>query len=104
MKNVKDKLALDVHSKVWWTSITALLIVLAQQVAHMLGWEISSQIINGATGIINTLLTLGGLLGIITDTSAKVSSDKDEPASTPASDAAPTPAPADGGDSSAAQV
>lgn len=78
MKTVKDKLALDVHSKVWWTSITALLIVLAQQVAHMAGWEISSEALNGLTGIVNTILTIGGLLGVITDTSPKISKTEED--------------------------
>lgn len=78
MANIKKKLALDVHSKVWWTSITALLIVLAQQVAHTLGWEISSETINGVTGIINTLLTIGGLLGVVVDTTSKDSTNEED--------------------------
>lgn len=63
------KLTLDTHSKAWWVSITSLGLVLAQQVAHLFGWTIPAGTVNDVTAIINTLLTIGGAVGLIYDTS-----------------------------------
>lgn len=66
---MKEKLSIDVHSKIWWTSIISLGLVLAQQVAHLFGWEITSDMTNQIMAIVNSALAIGGLIGIIWDTS-----------------------------------
>ena len=58
----------DWHSKVLWTSLTALLIVLVQQVAKVFGIEFSNDLANQVQGIVNTVLTILGLIGVIYDT------------------------------------
>jgi len=65
----KNKLTLDTHSKVWWVSIVSLVLVLAQQVGHLFGWEITSDMVNQIMAIVNTLLAIAGSLGLIYDTS-----------------------------------
>lgn len=65
----KEKITLDTHSAVWWTSIVSLLIVLAQQVGHVFGWEITGDQVNEFMGIFNTVLAILGSLGIVYDTS-----------------------------------
>lgn len=69
MKLDKSKLSLDVHSKTWWTSVIALVIVLVQQVAHLFGWTIPAGTLNDLTGLANTVLALAGMAGLIYDTS-----------------------------------
>lgn len=56
------------HSKVLWTSLTALLIVLIQQVAKVFGFEFSTDMAGQIQGIVNTVLTILGLVGVIYDT------------------------------------
>ncbi len=56
------------HSKMLWTSIIALLIVLAQQVTKAFGIELSNDLASQIQGITNTVLTILGLLGIVYDT------------------------------------
>lgn len=58
----------DWHSKVLWTSIVALLIVLIQQVAKVFGVEFSNDLASQIQGITNTILTILGLFGIVYDT------------------------------------
>lgn len=67
----KNKLTLDTHSKVWWVSIVSLILVLAQQVGHLFGWEITGDMVNQIMAIVNTLLAIAGSLGLIYDTSSK---------------------------------
>lgn len=58
----------DWHSKVLWTSLTALLIVLVQQVAKVFGFEFSTDLASQVQGIVNTVLTILGLVGVVYDT------------------------------------
>ncbi|WDC91695.1 phage holin [Latilactobacillus curvatus] len=58
----------DWHSKVLWTSLTALLIVLVQQVAKVFGVEFSNDLASQVQGIVNTVLTILGLIGVVYDT------------------------------------
>ena len=58
----------DWHSKVLWTSMTALVIVLVQQVAKVFGIEVSNDLANQVQGIVNTVLTILGLIGVVYDT------------------------------------
>lgn len=69
---MKSKLTLDTRSKVWWVSIISLVLVLAQQVGHLLGWEITSDEVNQIMSIVNTILAIAGSLGLIYDTSGNV--------------------------------
>lgn len=66
---MKNKLTLDTHSAVWWVSTLSLVGVLAQQVGHLFGWEITGEELNQAMGIVNTMLTIAGSLGLVYDTS-----------------------------------
>jgi len=68
---MKNKLTLDTHSRVWWISIVSLVLVLAQQIGHLFGWEITSDEVNQIMAIVNTLLAIAGSLGLIYDTSGK---------------------------------
>lgn len=65
---MKNNLSLDVHSKLWWTSIISLSIVLAQQIGHLFGWEITGDTANQVMAIVNTMLSIGGALGLIYNT------------------------------------
>lgn len=58
----------DWHSKVLWTSLTALLIVLVQQIAKVFGVEFSNDLASQVQGIVNTVLTILGLIGVVYDT------------------------------------
>ena len=58
----------DWHSKVLWTSLTALLIVLVQQAAKVFGIEFSNDLASQVQGIVNTVLTILGLIGVVYDT------------------------------------
>jgi len=58
----------DWHSKVLWTSLTALFIVLVQQVAKVFGVEFSNDLASQVQGIVNTVLTILGLVGVVYDT------------------------------------
>ena len=78
---MKNKLTLDIHSKTWWVSLISLLLVFGQQVCHLLGWEITSDEINQIMAIVNTVLLIGGSLGLITDTSKSDDSDNDNQSS-----------------------
>lgn len=66
---MKNKLTLDTHSAVWWTSVITLLLVLIQQIAHMIGWQITSEQVNQIMGIVNTCLAIASSLGLVYDTS-----------------------------------
>lgn len=66
---MKNKLTLDIHSKAWWVSLISLILVFGQQIGHLFGWEITSDQVNQIMGIVNTILLIGGSLGLITDTS-----------------------------------
>ena len=73
MKLIKQEVQLmikkvDWHSKVLWTSLTALVIVLVQQVAKVFGIEFSNDLANQVQGIVNTVLTILGLVGVVYDT------------------------------------
>lgn len=65
---MKNK-TLDVHSGKWWLSIISLLAVFAQQVAHLFGWEITSEQMSELMALVNTGLVILGSLGLIYDTS-----------------------------------
>lgn len=58
----------DWHSKVLWTSLTALVIVLVQQIAKVFGVEFSNDLASQVQGIVNTALTILGLIGVVYDT------------------------------------
>lgn len=58
----------DWHSKVLWTSLTALVIVLVQQIAKVFGVEFSNDLASQVQGIVNTVLTILGLIGVVYDT------------------------------------
>jgi len=66
----------DWHSKVLWTSLTALVIVLVQQVAKVFGIEFSNDMAGQIQGIVNTVLTILGLVGVIYDTTKGDSNEK----------------------------
>ena len=66
----------DWHSKVLWTSLTALLIVLIQQIAKVFGFEFSNDMAGQIQGIVNTVLTILGLVGVIYDTTKGDSNEK----------------------------
>lgn len=56
------------HSKILWTSLTALFVVFIQQIAAVFGWSFDSEKAQQLTGIINTILTILATLGIVYDT------------------------------------
>ena len=56
------------HSKILWTSLTALFVVFIQQIAAVFGWSFDSEKAQQLTGIINTVLTILATLGIVYDT------------------------------------
>lgn len=62
------KVNVDWHSKVLWTSLTALIIVLIQQLAKIFGFEFSNDMASQIQGIVNTCLTILGLVGVVFDT------------------------------------
>lgn len=62
------KVNVDWHSKVVWTSLTALIIVLIQQLAKAFGFEFTSDMTSSIQGIVNTVLTILGVLGVVYDT------------------------------------
>lgn len=77
MKNkLIDNLTLDTKSKVWWISVVSLVLVLVQQVGHLFGWEITSDMINQIMAIVNTILAIAGSLGLIYDTSVNNGDEK----------------------------
>jgi len=79
MKNkLINKLTLDTHSRVWWISIISLVLVLAQQIGHLFGWEITSDMVNQIMAIVNTALAIAGSLGLIYDTSVDSVDNGDE--------------------------
>ncbi len=56
------------HSKILWTSLSALFVVFIQQVGAVFGWSFDSEKAQQLTGIINTVLTILATLGIVYDT------------------------------------
>ncbi|SLN00310.1 hypothetical protein FM106_18825 [Brachybacterium faecium] len=56
------------HSKILWTSLTALFVVFIQQVGAVFGWSFDSDKAQQVTAIINTVLTILATLGIVYDT------------------------------------
>lgn len=64
------------HSKILWTSLTALFVVFIQQVGAVLGWSFDSDKAQQLTGIINTVLTILATLGIVYDTTTDEKGDK----------------------------
>lgn len=69
MENLKSNLTIDYHSKVWWVSVVSIVLVLIQQVLKMFGVEMLDGLDTEIMNVVNSLLALGGLLGIIYDTS-----------------------------------
>lgn len=69
MENLKSNLTIDYHSKVWWVSVVSIVLVLIQQVLKMFGVEMPSGLDTEIMNVVNSLLALGGLLGVIYDTS-----------------------------------
>lgn len=59
------------HSKILWTSLTALFVVFIQQVGAVFGWSFDSEKAQQLTGIINTVLTILATLGIVYDTTTE---------------------------------
>jgi len=72
---MKNKLTIKNQNKTWWLSMTSLVLVLIQQVGHLFGWEITGEELNQAMGIVNTVLTIAGSLGLVYDTSKGKPSD-----------------------------
>lgn len=66
---MKNKFTIKNQNKAWWLSLASLIAVLIQQVFHLFGWEITSDEINTAMAIVNTVLVILGSLGLVTDTS-----------------------------------
>ena len=67
MKNIN----VNWHSKALWASLTSLFIVLIQQILALFGLSVPEGFESQIGGLINTLLTIGGLFGIIYDTNKK---------------------------------
>lgn len=67
MKNIN----VNWHSKTLWASLTSLFIVLIQQVFALFGLSLPEGFESQVGGLINTLLTIGGLIGIVYDTNKK---------------------------------
>ena len=67
MKNIN----VNWHSKTLWASLTSLVIVLIQQVFALFGLSLPEGFESQVGGLINTLLTIGGLIGIVYDTNKK---------------------------------
>ncbi|ODJ71973.1 phage holin [Brochothrix thermosphacta] len=64
------------HSKILWTSLTALFVVFIQQIAAVFGLSFDSEKAQQLTGIINTVLTILATLGIVYDTTTDEKGDK----------------------------
>lgn len=64
------------HSKILWTSLTALFVVFIQQVGAVFGWSFDNEKAQQLTGIINTVLTILATLGIVYDTTTDEKGDK----------------------------
>lgn len=62
------KVNVDWHSKTLWTSLTALVIVLVQQLAKMFGFEFSNDLASQIQGAVNTVLLILGAVGVVYDT------------------------------------
>lgn len=69
MENLKSNLTIDYHSKVWWVSVVSIVLVLIQQILKIFGVEMPSGLDTEIMNVVNSLLALGGLLGVIYDTS-----------------------------------
>ncbi|MDK1716417.1 phage holin [Dellaglioa algida] len=67
MKNIN----VNWHSKALWVSLTSLFIVLIQQIFALFGLTLPEGFESQVGGLINTLLTIGGLFGIVYDTNKK---------------------------------
>lgn len=67
MKNIN----VNWHSKALWASLTSLFIVLIQQIFVLFGLTLPEGFESQVGGLINTLLTIGGLFGIVYDTNKK---------------------------------
>lgn len=65
-----------IHSKTFWISMTSLLLVLANQVAAIFGYDIS--IYNEqVTNLTETVLAILGLVGVVVDPTTKGLSDSE---------------------------
>lgn len=62
------KININWHSKVFWVSLVSLLIVLVQQVLAIFSIELPAGLSDEIMSVVNTLLTIGGLTGVIYDT------------------------------------
>lgn len=67
MKNIN----VNWHSKALWASLTSLFIVLIQQIFVLFGLSLPDGVESQIGGLINTLLTIGGLFGIVYDSNKK---------------------------------
>ncbi|MQS52183.1 phage holin [Companilactobacillus mishanensis] len=74
---MKDKLSLDYHSKVWWVSVVSIVLVLIQQVLKIFGVDMPSGLDTEIMNVVNSLLALGGLIGVIYDTSTGGTNEKE---------------------------
>lgn len=75
-ENLKKNSTIDVHSKIWWVSVISILLVLIQQMLNMFGIQLPDGLPNQVMDIVNSILVLGGLTGVIYDTSNKTEVDK----------------------------
>lgn len=72
--NINWKIRLQ--SKTFWTAMTSLLLVLANQVAAIFGFDIT--VYNDqVTNLVETVLSILGLIGIVVDPTTKGLSDSD---------------------------
>jgi len=78
MNDFKDKLTINWHSKVWWISVVSIMIVLIQQILKMFGLEMPAGMDSQILNIVNSLLVLGGLMGVIYDTSGDGGKNENE--------------------------
>ncbi|KRK80236.1 phage holin [Companilactobacillus nodensis] len=74
-EKIKSKLSIDWHSPIWWASLVSILLVLIQQVLSIFGISMPEGLAQQITDVVNSLLSIGGLLGIIYDTSKKPDSE-----------------------------
>ena len=69
MKKLKKNLTIDWHSSKWWISLLSVLFLLVQEVLKLFGVDVSDAVKGQYMDIVNTLVSLGAILGIIYDTS-----------------------------------
>ena len=76
LESFKKNSSIDIHSKVWWVSVVSILLVLIQQLLGLFGVQLPDGLSSRVMDIVNSILLLGGLTGVIYDTSNKQGVDK----------------------------